>query len=343
MTAVSRMFNKGLVVIIGMTALLFLAGIVLLPGLSSYADEVQAQSDSAGKQAPAVAHNTWTSGAPMPTALWAPGGTAVLKNEIYVVGGCTDSGVTSDTQIYNPATNSWSTGVSLPSAVCDGVAAVVKNVLFLIGGTTDHQGQNVTNAVWAFDPKTKTWSGKSAMPIARDSMGVAVENNIIYVVGGNGSNGNLRLNVVESYDPATDTWTEESPLLVGKSEPSVGRIGTTILAADGFSASGDTGDNEAYNAATNSWSPLQSDPTARNAACVGPIGPRLYVAGGNSDGTTALTESFQPSKNAWKTLAAQPQAVFSAGSAVYKGQLYCFGGEQVQGGPAQNYVQIYQP
>ncbi|MGA9355474.1 MAG: kelch repeat-containing protein, partial [Terriglobales bacterium] len=188
------------------------------------------------EQSPEVTHNTWTSGAAMPTGIVEPAGTGVLKGEIYLVGGQNSSGtVIADTQIYNPATNTWTTGVSLPTATADGAAAVVKNILYVIGGDTSG---GATNAVWAYNPKTKTWSGKAAMPTVRDSIGAVVEKNIIYVIGGevNGS----RFANVESYDPATDTWTEEAPLAVAKSEPSVGLIGTTIVAADGFASGGDT-------------------------------------------------------------------------------------------------------
>ena len=179
------------------------------------------------------------------------------------------TGAISDTQIYNIATDTWSAGVPLPTATEDGVGAVVKNNLYVIGG---NDGTEYTTAVWAFNPKTKTWSSKSPMPTLRDSMGVAVVNNIIYVIGGeiNGS----RLNNVESYNPANDKWTEEAPLLLGKSEPTVGSVGKTIVAADGFSGS-DNGDNEEYNATTNVWTSLNADPTGRNTACGGGIGAML--------------------------------------------------------------------
>ena len=54
-----------------------------------------------------------------------------------------------------------------------------------------------------------------------------------------------------------------------------------------------------------------------------------------------MTESFK--KATWKTLAAMPQATLLSGSAVYKGQLYCFGGLDTYAGNVLNYVQIYQP
>ena len=63
-------------------------------------------------QSPEVTHNTWTSGVPLPTAV-AAAASAVLKDEIYVVGGGNGTEAVADVQIYNPATNAWSAGVSL--------------------------------------------------------------------------------------------------------------------------------------------------------------------------------------------------------------------------------------
>jgi N-acetylneuraminic acid mutarotase len=187
------------------------------------------------------------------------------------------------------------------------------------------------------------------MPTARCSAVAVVVNNIIYVIGGfNGG----RLNTVEAYDPATDKWTEEADLLLGKSEVSAGVIGSaktgyTIVAADGFSGS-DTGDTEADDVATNTWTSLKSDPNPRNGSCFGVVGGKLYASDGNASGNNpiAVMESFNPKKNTWTSLAAMPNTVTDAGSAVYKSKLYCFGGGNNAVPPndtVYNYVQIYQP
>jgi N-acetylneuraminic acid mutarotase len=308
--------------------------------LSGAALPLQGQTESAAE--PLVTHNTWTSGAAMPTGV-SDGAAAVLKNEIYVIGGndasgYANSGIVADTQIYNPATNDWSSGASYPTAIEDASAAVVKNILYVFGGTSD--GSTGSNAVWAYNPKTKTWSSKAAMPTARCNAAATVENNIIYVIGG--SNGNNYLATVESYNPATDSWTEEAPLLSSKANLAAGLIGTTIVAADGAIAPGQiTGDTEGYDAATNTWSELTADPTARFAPCYGSVGSKFYVAGGYAAST--LTEAFQLTKNKWTTLAAMPQGTMLGSSAVYKGQLYCLGGWATwEGSPVSN-VQIYQP
>jgi N-acetylneuraminic acid mutarotase len=268
----------------------------------------------------------------------------VLEGQIYLVGGCSPGGraVVGDTQIYDPATNTWSTGAPLPTPICYASAAVVDNVLYIIGGGSDAGGQlSYTNLVWAYSPDTKTWSARTAMPTARGDAAVAVANNTIYVIGGwNGS----AMSTVEGYNPASDAWTEETPLLVSKVGSSAGLIGTTIVAAAGLvdpNPTG-TGDNEGYNVSSDVWTSLQADPTARGNGCAGVIGTQLYVAGGYNNGpAVAVTESFNLSRNLWKTLAPMPQATSWGGSAVYGGELYCFGSTDGYSGPLL--LQIYQP
>jgi N-acetylneuraminic acid mutarotase len=288
-----------------------------------------------------IVHDSWSNGAAIPTPVFTPA-SAVLNDEVYLVGGNTNNTTqTAAVQIYNPTTKSWSAGVSLPIPTSNAPAAVVDDILYVIGGYTTA----VTNAVWAYDPKTKTWSGKAVMPTARDGAVAVVDKNIIYVAGG--YNGSTFIGTVESYDPSTDTWKGEAPMLGNKDLPIAGLIGSTIVVADGASAPGQiTGDTEGYNATTNTWTTLATDPTARTGACGAAITSRLYDAGGyiNNDGAaTTVNESFQLSTNKWTTLAPMPLGTLFSGSAIHNGQLYCFGGESTWTGPAINNVQIYQP
>jgi N-acetylneuraminic acid mutarotase len=297
-------------------------------------------------QTPEVTHNTWTSGTPLPTPV-AFATSAVLENEIYVVGGTDSRGIVSDVQVYNPVAKTWSAGVSYPTGISAASAAVVKNILYVFGGTSDDV--NPTNAVWEYNPKTKTWTGKAAMPTARWATAAVVEQDIIYLIGGDvNDSGNGNVATVESFNPATNTWTEEAPMLVAKGQAAAGlqgslKAGYTIVVADGATNGGEhTGDNEGYDAATNTWTTLASDPAARYASCFGSVGAKFYDMGGITAGTFA--DDFQLSKDKWTTtLAAVPQSVMFPASAVYKGQLYCFGGWSANGGPVIDNVQIYQP
>lgn len=339
MTSVERTKKKTGMVAAGLTMLTLLA-FSAITGMP-----VLAQTEAA----PAVTHNTWTTGAPLPTPV-ASAAAAVLQNEIYVIGGGDGTKVVDDVQIYNAAANSWSAGVAYPVAISAPSAAVVKNVLYVFGGTSDNQ--TPSNAVWAYNPKTKTWTAKADMPTARWDTAAVVEKNIVYVIGGVVSDSDF-VATVESYNPATNTWTEESPLLGSKALPAVGLQGTaktgyTIVASGGASQPGQiTGDTEGYDAATNTWRELTADPTEHVFSCSGAIGSKFYDAGGylnNAGAATAVNESFQLSKNKWtKTLAPMPQGTMLGSSAVYKGQLYCVSGWATWEATPVNDVQIYQP
>jgi energy-converting hydrogenase Eha subunit A len=80
---------------------------------------------------PRVSHNTWSSGAAIPTPV-AFATVAVVKNEIYLVGGYPGdnySNAVGDTQVYNPATNAWTSVAALPTGTAQAAAAVVRGIL----------------------------------------------------------------------------------------------------------------------------------------------------------------------------------------------------------------------
>jgi len=182
------------------------------------------------------------------------------------------------------------------------------------------------------------------MPVALGEAAAVVDNGVIYVMGGGLVNGS-RENNVEKYNPATNTWTVLAPLLEGKSEPSSGLLGKTIVAADGYTNSGDNADNEGYNVSTNTWGPLKADPSPRHASCFRTISGRLYVAGGYDSNVSPnainVTESFNLTN--WTALSSMPKATSFPASAVGNGMVYCFGGEDSFSGNVLNNVQIYQP
>jgi len=302
-----------------------------------------------------IVHNSWISGAVMPTALQAPA-VGVIGGKVCVVGGGTNTGTVAINQIYNPTTNKWTTGASMPTARFASAFGVVNNILYVIGGAADCC--TPLDVVEAYDPKTNTWSTKASMPAATAPSGsAAVKNGIVYVIGGYANGG--RTTNVESYNPATDAWTTEAPLAVGKSGPAVGLLGTTIVAAGGLDNSGTvTGDNEGYNSTLNTWSTLTADPTARQVSCSGAISGLLYSAGGSGAGSfgtpLSVVESFSATAKKWTTLTSMPQAVLGPGNAVVNvatngvanNMLYCFGGSndgRLGQGTVYNYVQIYLP
>jgi hypothetical protein len=71
----------------------------------------------------------------------------------------------------------------------------------------------------------------------------------------------------------------------------------------------------------------------------------MYIAGGGLS-PIATNESYSVSSNSWKVLSPLAVGTTAPGSAVWNGQLYCFGGGDSTGGTGGNFynnVQIYQP
>lgn len=312
---------------------------LLLTGVASFAQE----------QAPAVTHNTWTSGAPMLTPR-VGAAFGVIKGNVYVVTGATTSEIVTNNEIYIVAKNTWKTGAPIPTARYVPASAVVGNILYVIGGCNSQcaVGGGATSVVEAYNPATDSWSEKSPIPVAVDSVYAVASKNIIYVVGGY-VQGSGRVPTLYSYNPATDTWTQLASMNVGRSNPATGVLGG-IIAAGGFGNAGTTNDTEVYNTTKNSWKTLAPMPTALTASCFGTISGKFYVASGtpNDGAPVSVVEAYTGGKtNSWTTDPASiPQGTVGPASAVVKGRLYCIGGADTGSLFADTVyadVQIYQP
>jgi N-acetylneuraminic acid mutarotase len=82
--------------------------------------------------------DTWSQGAPIPTAIALAGAGATTGEMapkcIYVIGGYTSYDEVSLNQVYNPQTDTWTSGQSIPTARHGFGVAVVNDTLYCIGG-----------------------------------------------------------------------------------------------------------------------------------------------------------------------------------------------------------------
>ncbi len=157
------------------------------------------------------ATNTWTTGTPIPTAVYGYA-SAVIDGKIHVIGGSQTpssqgTGIFLDSnQVYDPQNNTWSLGADLPSAVTYGAAAATEgfmapSLLYVIGG---YFLNSFTSNVQVYNPSNNSWNTTASMPTARAYLGVAAVNDVLYAIGGfNDQNGlnTLGLNTVEEYTP----------------------------------------------------------------------------------------------------------------------------------------------
>ena len=103
---------------------------------------------------------------------------AVLNGKLYAIGG---SGLSS-VEIYDPSTETWSSGVALPSEVQSRNCDYCDGKIYLIGGR-NASDQNI-NQVLCFDPSSNQWHAKASMPTARHGVKLVWFDNRIWAIGG---------------------------------------------------------------------------------------------------------------------------------------------------------------
>jgi len=176
--------------------------------------------------------DTWKALAPVPTKRGSPVA-ATVNGKIYVIGGASthpgskEIGVlpvrphrSVDTnEVYDPATNTWQTRSTMPTARNHAAIGVVNNKIYVIGGRVGAAFMLVpastTDIVEEYDPAADQWGAlKRSMPTPRSAVSWGTYKGRIYVAGGEMRNANLwgAFRSVEAYDPATNSWSILPPI-----------------------------------------------------------------------------------------------------------------------------------
>jgi N-acetylneuraminic acid mutarotase len=279
-----------------------------------------------------IADFPWTSRRPAPTTRQ-HAAAAVIDGRLYLVGGqLTGTGVTPGPatgvlEIYDPATDTWTTGASMPTPRMGLVAATVGGKLYAIGGATDgFQSPNATGTVEVYDPATNTWAAGVPMPTARAyAGGAAVEGGRVIVAGGRTQATDV-LGVVESYDPATQAWSTLPSLPTARRDLAATSIGGTLYAAGGYGGviSQWVGAFEAFDGGA--WTTRGAMPTARSNLALAATDGKVFAAGGeNVERTLDLLEVYDPATGTWSTKTPSPTPFTRSVGAVIDGRIYIVG------------------
>jgi N-acetylneuraminic acid mutarotase len=150
--------------------------------------------------------NTWSTGASMPLSSYGYA-SAVVDGKIFVIGGSKSAGTAGtgafvdSNQVYDPASNSWGLGASLPvdATFAAGAATtgfMAPSMLYCIGGFNTN---SFTNIVQVYNEVNNSWTVGASMPTARAYLGVVSVDDVFYAIGG--FDGTNWLNTVEQYTP----------------------------------------------------------------------------------------------------------------------------------------------
>lgn len=230
------------------------------------------------------ATDTWTFKASMPTPRYYFG-VAVYQNKIYCIGGeikvgevngYAQLGRTGVNEVYDPATDTWETKTSMPTARSHLRANVVNGKIYLIEGVGSRHANEV------YDPETDSWTEKTPPPTGAFQYASAVVDNKIYIIGGiQNSNRN------QVYDPENDNWSLGESALEGVVYGAAGAT-TGVMAPKRVYVFGVTHQigmavppfkTQVYNPANDSWTVGASAPTNRINLGIAVVNDTLYAIG----------------------------------------------------------------
>ncbi|MBI3965546.1 MAG: galactose oxidase [Chloroflexi bacterium] len=283
---------------------------------------------------------SWSTRSRLPSARESVGAATGPDGRIYVFGGyAASSERLTATEIYDPATDTWTPGQSMPTVRQAFAVAIAPNgKIYVAGGIRDNQ---IVGTFEEYDPATDTWQTRASLATPRSALALAEANGKLYALGG-ADRRERPLATLEEYDPATDTWRARASLPVPAAGPRVAHAAVgldgKIYVLGGFNPNSGIGilsGVEEYDPATNTWSPRQRMPTARQnlGVVAGPNG-RIYALGGFNDaegGILRVVEEYDRLSNTWRRQTSMPTARLGLAVAFSGGRMYAVGGGSHRG------------
>jgi hypothetical protein len=293
--------------------------------------------------------NTWSTKARMPTARWNLY-TQAVGGKIYAISGqagTIDCTPLHTVEVYDPATDSWTSHEPWPSPRVGGAATTTSDgIIYVAGGQSQRTICNsglVDDTLEAFDPTANggagSWTelapnGGATNYGAASLFDSTLGHEVVYVVGGAGGAPSAG---VAMYDPVANTWTNKQPLNQARYGHVVAAVHGKIYAIGGSDGSSAVLSVEEFHPTDNgglgSWTyktPMPASHGGYNSQGVGVINGIIYVVGGNAGTNTphwiSRVDAYDPSTDTWFAVPPMLTARDSLGVAVVNNKLYAIGG-----------------
>lgn len=266
--------------------------------LLSCAKEGPAPTDGdaeASVAAPLAVAPGWTPTASMATARRLHAAVLLGSGKLLVINGTNSGGFVTGAELYDPATNAWTSAgaTGLQGNITQAALLPDGRVLVLTDGSAVGR---------VHDPVTGAWTATGPMSSTRGLPTLTVlDSGRVLVSGGSGSGG-VRLTSADLYDPATNTFTPTGAMTLGRSAHSATRLQDgRVLAVSGTTGSAQVPGADLFDPATGTWSEAAPPLVARQYASstLLPDGRVLIAGGFASGGVTAHAELYDPAANTW--------------------------------------------
>ncbi len=226
------------------------------------------------------AARTWTTLAPLPADLDHIQG-VTFGDKIYYIGGCVGGnlGNAADTvYIYDPESNAFSEGASMPRPRCAGGVGVYEGKIYYAGGLSNGDAQTAFDV---YDPATDSWAELPDMPRPKDHAHAAVVGSILYSIGGRDGAINATYDAVDTFDFASGSWaTLETTLPTERGGFASAVVGDEILIIGGEGGGNTYAEVEAFDTEAQTWRTLAPMPTPRHGIQAAVCGGGIYLAAG---------------------------------------------------------------
>jgi hypothetical protein len=165
-----------------------------------------------------LATQTWSMRTPMPAGPRAGVAVVACAAKLWVIGGnrmrYRDETMLDLVEVYDPHTDTWAAGPSLPRPTQGPTVAVHAGRIYLTGGISDaNPDRPCRHETYVLDPAVGRWEPLAPAPTARESSGVCVVGDRIYTFGGKDPQASA---VTEIYEITTDRWYVDKPMPVAK-------------------------------------------------------------------------------------------------------------------------------
>jgi N-acetylneuraminic acid mutarotase len=290
-----------------------------------------------------VLAQSWSQGAPMPTARSEITATNI-GDDIYVIGGFVGSGDASDVaEVYNVKNNSWKSIASMPQALHHSAVASHDGKIYVVGGFISREWIP-TNQLLIYDPVKNQWTEGNSMPTPRGALNALFVNGTLYAIGG--QDDARILNINEAYDPIRDTWSTKAPMLTGRHHAASTTVDNKIYVIGGRIAGSsplvNVNVNEMYDTEKDKWTQIESMPSKRSGIAAATINKSVFVFGGEDlTRTFGNNEKYDIENGKWTSLESMPTSRHGLAAVSIGNKIFVIGGGPEPGLSVSNVNEIY--
>lgn len=334
-----------------LAALLVSLAFILLPNLVSLAQNPLDMLSDAGQphSAPGSVRlePRWELRTPLQSPL-SRLGMAALENRLVVVGGENLAGeAVADVNIYDLATNEWSTAASLPLPLANSAVTAAAGKVYAAGGSSQTAAGEeplLADSLYVYDPTDDLWATAAPLPYALAGAALVGDAQALYLIGG--WDGRLLHDEIWRYPLAGG---EPLPAAAGSDQPSgaaevngwqlLGNLssaraflgaamaGGEIFIAGGYDGQRELDLAEVFTPATGERRQLPSMGSPRGGLALVYDGLGLYALGGGWTRSLSTHERYDTTTNAWSNFPSPIQGEWrNLAAAAVDGHLYLAGG-----------------